>query len=90
MLAVVGCGCVQRGGRASKNGRAADRMANRPSTLGVATFEGKRPLMFSLAGYTAQAREWANRASVACFEFAIDGSIEAADAAAEDLLRVAR
>ena len=55
--------------------------------LGVASVEGKRALVFSLAGYTAQAREWADRARVACFEFAIDGSIEAANAAAENLLR---
>lgn len=33
--------------------------------FGVATIEGKSSLMFSLAGYTAQALEWADRAGVA-------------------------
>lgn len=44
---------------------------------GIAALEGKHALVFSLAGFTSQAREWAEYAGVACFEFAVDGSIEA-------------
>lgn len=53
--------------------------------LGVATIEGKVPVAFSLAGYTTQALEWADRARVACFEFAIDGSVVAVNAVAREL-----
>lgn len=53
--------------------------------FGVATVEGKSPLMFSLAGYTAQALEWADQAEVACFEFATDGSVVAVNTAAREL-----
>lgn len=53
--------------------------------LGVATIEGKMPVAFSLAGYTTQALEWADRARVACFEFAVDGSMVAVNAIAREL-----
>jgi hypothetical protein len=43
---------------------------------GVARVEAVDAIFFSLAGYTAQALEWAELAGVACFEFAFDGSIE--------------
>lgn len=42
---------------------------------GVAVVEGRVALFFSLAGYTAQAVEWAEDANIACFEFAFDGSV---------------
>ncbi|TGN66912.1 restriction endonuclease [Nocardioides eburneiflavus] len=46
---------------------------------GVASLEGKKALVFSLAGYTAQALEWADLAGIACLEFGVDGSIEPAN-----------
>lgn len=45
--------------------------------FGIAALEGKRAVFFSLAGYTAQAVEWGERAGIALFEFAFDGSIRA-------------
>lgn len=54
--------------------------------FGAASVDGKRAVFFSLAGYTTQALEWAERAAIACFEFAFDGSIEARTPAAEHLL----
>lgn len=53
---------------------------------GVAAVEGKAAVFFSLAGYTARAMEWADRAGVACLQFAFDGSIEASNEAAAALL----
>lgn len=53
--------------------------------FGVAVVEGKSSLIFSLAGYTAQALEWADRAGVACFEFAINGEIVAVNTVAREL-----
>ena len=47
----------------------------------------RKALVFSLAGFTAQAVEWADRAGVACFEFAVDGSVEATSQAARALSR---
>jgi Restriction endonuclease len=54
---------------------------------GIAALDERRALVFSLAGYTSQAVEWADRAGVACFEFAVDGSVEAASQAARALGR---
>jgi hypothetical protein len=53
--------------------------------MGVAAVEEKMAVAFSLAGYTAQALDWADRAGIACFEFAIDGSVVAANSVAEEL-----
>lgn len=58
--------------------------------FGVATVEGKFPLFFSLAGYTAQALVWAERAGVACFEFEFDGGIKALTLNARQLLATGR
>jgi len=44
---------------------------------GIASLEGAVAVFFSLAGYTAQAVEWADRAGVACIEYEADGSIAA-------------
>lgn len=53
---------------------------------GIASVEGARALVFSLAGYTPQALDWAERAHVACFEFAFDGVVEPRSSAATELL----
>jgi hypothetical protein len=53
---------------------------------GIASIEHAQGLIFSLAGYTREALQWAELASVACFEFGFDGSIEARSRAAEVLL----
>jgi hypothetical protein len=52
---------------------------------GVASLEDKRPVFFSLAGYTRQAIDWAESAGVACFEFTFDGGVEARTGHARDL-----
>jgi hypothetical protein len=57
------------------------------SLFGIAALEQKTPTFFSLAGYTAQALEWAQRAGIACFEFAFDGTIEPRTSLADRLLR---
>lgn len=53
--------------------------AGRPlvqTLAGIADLEAKKQgMLFSLAGYSAEAVEWADRAGVALFEFAFDGSI---------------
>jgi len=54
---------------------------------GIAALGEWKALVFSLAGFTAQAVEWADRAGVACFEFAVDGSVEATSQAARALSR---
>ncbi len=54
---------------------------------GIAAIENKEALLFSLAGFTAQAIEWADRAGVACFEYELDGSIEPKSAKAEARMR---
>jgi hypothetical protein len=56
------------------------------SIFGIAAHERKLAVFFSLAGYTAQAVEWARVAGVACFEFEFDGSVQPITAAARDLL----
>jgi hypothetical protein len=43
---------------------------------GAASSKRVDALFFSLAGYTSQAVEWADGASVALFEFAFDGTVE--------------
>jgi hypothetical protein len=53
---------------------------------GAASVKQKAPLFFSLAGYTRHALEWAERAHVACFEFAHDGSLEPRTNSAWDLM----
>jgi hypothetical protein len=54
---------------------------------GISLLEGKTALVFSLAGFTTQALDWAERAKVACFEFSFDGSIIARSPAAENSLQ---
>lgn len=54
--------------------------------FGVSSLAQQRALVFSLAGYTTQAIEWAEAARVACFEFALDGSILAVSESARELL----
>ena len=53
--------------------------------FGIASLERKQAVVFSLAGYTAQALEWAEKAGVACFEFNVDGSVEPITQTARDL-----
>lgn len=53
---------------------------------GVCAFYGKRPIFFSLAGYSKPALEWAEKTSTACFEFGLDGDIAARTLSAETLL----
>ncbi|MDF9717876.1 restriction endonuclease [Nocardioides sp. ChNu-99] len=53
---------------------------------GVAAVERKRAVFFSLAGYTAPAVEWGDRAGVVLFQFAFDGSVEAINDGARRLL----
>jgi Restriction endonuclease len=55
--------------------------------FGVAVAERSKGLFFSLAGYTPQALNWADRAGVACFEFAFDGSLIACTTSAKTILR---
>jgi hypothetical protein len=40
---------------------------------GVARLTEKSPVVFSLAGYTRDAKEWADRAEVALFRFDLQG-----------------
>jgi len=54
---------------------------------GVASVEHVRAVFFSLAGYTAQAIEWADRAGIALLEFEFDGSIAAVNGHGSELLR---
>jgi hypothetical protein len=55
--------------------------------VGIARVERKIPIFFSLAGFTDQARIWADMAGVACFEFEFDGSVKPVGTLAEGLLR---
>jgi hypothetical protein len=52
---------------------------------GAAHAERKRGLFFSLSGYTAQAREWADQASIAIFTFDLQGVPQPINRVAEDL-----
>lgn len=54
--------------------------------FGVASYEAKQPVFFSLAGYTSGALAWATGAGVACFEFEFDGEVSARNAPAQALL----
>lgn len=54
--------------------------------FGVAAVEEAQAAFFSLAGYTDQARAWGERAGIALFEFAFDGSIEAINEVASSML----
>lgn len=42
--------------------------------FGVANFEKKIPLYFSLGGYTQDAQEWADKAGIALFTFDLSGA----------------
>lgn len=53
---------------------------------GAASPRGDAALFFSLAGYTRQALEWADRAGVALFEFDYQGSVQPVSRLAETLL----
>jgi hypothetical protein len=54
-------------------------------TYGIAVAEGRRPLVFSISGFTSEAVEWAELAHVACWAFARDGSLEPITEAARHL-----
>jgi hypothetical protein len=54
--------------------------------FGAATVEGKYAVFFSLAGYTAPAIAWADKAGVALLEFGFDGSIVPANGRGATLL----
>ncbi|MFJ8197133.1 restriction endonuclease [Streptomyces sp. NPDC096152] len=53
---------------------------------GVAVHEGKTGVFFSLAGYTPQARTWAQTSGTLLFRFDYQGAIEPVNAAAHALL----
>lgn len=53
---------------------------------GIAQLERAAAVFFSLAGYTPQALDWADRAQVACLEFEADGTIAGANSAGRRLL----
>lgn len=42
---------------------------------GIAQLEAAKAVFFSLAGYSPHALEWADRADIACLEFAADGTV---------------
>lgn len=52
---------------------------------GVATGVGKKALFFSLSGYTAEARDWADRIGMALFTFDLQGVPEPVNEPARDL-----
>jgi hypothetical protein len=54
--------------------------------FGASMAEGKVGLLFSLAGYTAEARAWADRVGVALFRFDLQGEPEPVNATARALL----
>lgn len=56
---------------------------------GVGAVEGKRTACFALAGFTAQAIEWANRAQVALFQFDLQGEPKPVNEAVRHLSRQA-
>ncbi|MFJ3338637.1 restriction endonuclease [Streptomyces sp. NPDC086766] len=56
---------------------------------GVAVHEGKTGVFFSLAGYTPQARTWAQTSGTLLFRFDYQGAIEPVNAAAHELLAAA-
>jgi hypothetical protein len=53
---------------------------------GVAAYEGKTGIFFSAAGYTPQARTWAQTSGTLLFRFDRQGGVEAVNAFAHDLL----
>jgi Restriction endonuclease len=53
---------------------------------GVATAEGKQGIFFALAGYTAQALEWADRVDLPLFTFDYQGQPEPVNTAARTLM----
>lgn len=53
--------------------------------FGVAAHEGKSALVFSLAGYTDDAVDWATEAGVALFRFDLSGEPEPVTGAAKDM-----
>lgn len=55
--------------------------------LGAATAQGRRPVFFSLSGYSAQALEFANANGMALFSFDRQGTPRAENRAARDLMR---
>jgi hypothetical protein len=54
---------------------------------GIGQLERRACLVFSLAGFTADAVNWATRADVALFEFALDGAVVARSPLGMNLLR---
>ncbi|WP_329319345.1 MULTISPECIES: restriction endonuclease [unclassified Streptomyces] len=56
---------------------------------GVCVHEGKTGVFFSLAGYTSQARTWAETSGTVLFRFDYQGSPEPVNAAAHELLAAA-
>lgn len=54
--------------------------------FGVAAAERKRPLFFSLTGYTREALDWAGHVSLPLFRFDPTGGLEAANASGAELL----
>ncbi|MFF3256733.1 restriction endonuclease [Actinacidiphila glaucinigra] len=56
---------------------------------GVATSEGKKGVFFSLAGYTPQARTWAEPNGIALFRYHLQGTPQAVNAVAHAMLEVA-
>jgi hypothetical protein len=57
---------------------------------GIARVDAVDAIFFSLAGYTAQALDWAELAEIACFEFAFDGSIQPRGTRARKILENGR
>lgn len=53
---------------------------------GVASFEKKQPLFFSLNGFTDEATEWGSSAGVALFTFNLAGEVEGLNAPANMLI----
>lgn len=55
--------------------------------FGVASAEKKLALFFSLRGYTAEAKGWANKAGVGLFAFDLQGEPEPINQAAQQMIR---
>jgi hypothetical protein len=53
---------------------------------GIAASDGRQPIFFSLAGYTADARVWADRVGMPLFSFDLQSQVTPTNAAAEHLV----
>jgi hypothetical protein len=69
---------------------AAVRLGEVQRIYGIAAAAGRQALLFSLAGFTKDAREWGDRHGVALFTFDLESDVRPSSQAAERLVRWAQ